>query len=249
MRFLVFGLMLTMNSVVYGQVPARAVNSAYPNFQIGVNFSADYCFRTLKNNDGSPTSDVQIKLNNDLETSKLSYTEGISFCYQFNKRLGLETGIFYSNKGYQTKKVDARYSLTDSLDNTNPVTHTRVRYNFHYLDIPIQANFSLGEQRLRLISSIGLVTNILLKGNNTNVVYRMQGREKATIPSKEEFKKLNISPIIGIGMNYHMNDQSSLRIQPVFRYGMLKIIDTPVTGYLYNLGVDFGYYLNIGGEN
>lgn len=37
----------------------------------------------------------------------------------------------------------------------------------------------------------------------------------------------------------------NLRIEPTFSYGLLKIIDAPVTGYLYSGGINIGYYFGI----
>ena len=76
---------------------------------IGFNFSPDYSSRTLKNNYGSPSSDLVIKSRQDNEDAKFGYTTGLNVCFNFSQLLGFETGIQFSNKGFKTKSQD----LTD----------------------------------------------------------------------------------------------------------------------------------------
>ena len=69
-----------------------AVAQAQPgNIQFGVNFSPEYSHRT-------PYF--------FLDRSKMGFTTGINSIYQLNNRIALETGLQYSNKGYQTTLMD-----------------------------------------------------------------------------------------------------------------------------------------------
>jgi hypothetical protein len=47
------------------------------------------------------------------------------------------------------------------------------------------------------------------------------------------------------GVDYRINEKMNLRIEPTFRYGVLKIIDMPVTGYLYSGGINVAYYYGL----
>ena len=60
-----------------------------------------------------------------------------------------------------------------------------------------------------------------------------------------DYNKVNISPSVSAGIDYRINDRHHLRIEPTFRYGVLKIIDEPITGYLYSGGLNIGYYFGI----
>jgi hypothetical protein len=37
----------------------------------------------------------------------------------------------------------------------------------------------------------------------------------------------------------------NVRIEPTIKYGVLKIIDTPITAFLYSGGLNMSYYCNL----
>ena len=78
--------------------------------QFGLNISPDYSFRTLKNNDGSASSNIVIQSRNNNEIYKLGFTMGLNVRFDCSQSIGLETGIQFSNKGYKTK---TRYLFYD----------------------------------------------------------------------------------------------------------------------------------------
>lgn len=223
---------------VNGHVNAsNNTTSDFRKFQIGINFSPDICYRTLKNNDGSNTSQIVIRIRNENETIKLGYTTGLNFCYNFNTSIGIETGVQFSNKGYQSKMKSLRYNQPEPDD---PL-FGKFRYNFYCMDIPLKANITFGEKKLRLLTSFGLTTNILFKETSTSVLIYSDGKKRKEAPQGYDFNNLNFSPTLGIGIDYQINNRMHLRVEPTFRYNVLKIIDTPVTAYLYNGGINISY--------
>ena len=70
---------------------------------IGYNFSSDYNYRSLKNSNNKPMTEVVIESRNKTEIAKFGYTTGINILFNCTKNWGLETGLQYSNNGYQTK--------------------------------------------------------------------------------------------------------------------------------------------------
>ena len=94
---------LTIN--LYGQQKKiKSSSSAFNKIQLGVNFSSDINYRTLKNEGENSSTDIVLKARNENEIPKFGYTGGVSIGLNFNRFIGIETGIQYSNKGYQTKK-------------------------------------------------------------------------------------------------------------------------------------------------
>ena len=209
---------------------------------IGFNFSPDYNFRALKNNDGSSSSDIIIKTRNDAEIGKFGYTTGFNICFSLAKMIRFETGIQYSNKGYQTKKQDLIYQQP----NPGLPVRSKFIYNYGYIDIPFALNFTMGKSKARFVSSAGFTTNFLIKETQTNILEYANGKsDKKKQPATFDYKKVDISPLISIGIDYKINDKMVLRATPTFRYGVLKIIDTPVTEYLWNAGIDIGFYYGL----
>jgi len=236
-------LLLTLTAFSsYGQDKTKdAPNADFKRVQIGINISPDICFRTLKNNDGSSTSDLVVKLNNENETIKVGYTAGLNVCFNIKKFVGLETGIQYSNKGYQTKFKDLIFGQPDP----NAPNKAKLIYNFHCIDIPVKANFTIGKKKVRFFTSVGVTTNIFIKETSTSVLVYSDRTDRKTNPTNYDYNRVNISPTISAGIDYKINGRMNLRVEPTFRYGVLKFIDAPVTGYLYSGGLNISYYFGL----
>jgi hypothetical protein len=206
---------------------------------IGFNFSPDYSSRTLKNNDGSPSSDLVINSRNDNEVAKFGFTTGLNVCFNFSQLVGLETGIQFSNKGYKTKNQD----LTYFPPNPSLPTKAKTNYAYQYIGIPLKAKFSFGKSKVRFVSSIGFMTNILLNVKQTsNYEYSDGKTEKKSQSSKSGFNKVDISPMLSVGVDYKLNNKIHLFAEPTFRYGVVKTKDAPVTEHLWNAGLNMGFY-------
>ena len=206
---------------------------------IGYNFSPDYSFRTLKNNDGSSSSDLVIKSRNDIEIAKFGYTTGLNVCINFSQLVGFETGIQFSNKGYETKNQDLVYFPP----NPSLPTKAKTIYSYQYIGIPLKAKFSFGKSKVRFLSSIGFMTNFLLNvKQTTNYEYSDGKTEEKAQSTTAGFKKVDISPTISVGIDYKLNNKIHLIAEPTFRYGVIKIKDAPVTENLWNSGLNIGFY-------
>jgi hypothetical protein len=230
--------------------PAEDPADMYHSWQLGINVSPDYNFRTLKNNDGSAQSNEIMEIDNEIQRPKLGYTAGFALSYNFNQRLGIEMGLQFSDKGFQTKDFDNLTfgSMIDprrgfSYSNQGAVS-VRYVYNDYYLDVPVKANLSFGKRKIRFITSAGIAANIFLKETITSVAkYEDGSHSRDRNNSTYDYSKLNISPMLSAGIDWKLGDRSNLRIEPTFRYGVIKIIDAPVTAYLWNAGLNVSYYL------
>src|SRR4051812_22635658 len=95
--------------IIFGQQASKNTQQRkVSRFAGSINFSPHYSYRNLKS-DGSSGANTVIKLREAEEISKISYSAGLGICYKFHRQFGIETGIQYSNKGYQTKKILLEY--------------------------------------------------------------------------------------------------------------------------------------------
>ncbi|MES2776396.1 MAG: outer membrane beta-barrel protein [Bacteroidota bacterium] len=209
---------------------------------LGFNFSPDYSFRTLKNNDGSPSSDIVIKSRNDIEMSKFGYTTGVNVIFNFTHLIGLETGIQYSNKGYKTKNQDLVYFPPDP----GLPTQVNMTYAYNYIGIPMKAKFTLGKNKFHFLASTGFMTNFLLNVKQTSSKKYSDGKtEKKTESSSSGFNKVEIAPMMSVGVGYTISNKIYLIAEPTYRFGVLKIRDTPVAEKLWNVGLNIGIYYGL----
>jgi len=212
------------------------------NISIGYSTAPTYSFRTLKNNDGSSSSDIVIDARNNNEVAKFGYRTGINFLFNVSGSIRFETGIVFTNKGYKTKKLDLTFIPPDP---SLPATAKSV-FSFQYIGIPLIARFITGKNKLRFISSVGLTTNFLLSvKQNTKYEYADGRTDRSNQSSTSGFKKVDISPSIGAGIDYKLNNKICLVAEPMFEYGIVKTRDTPVSEHLWNAGINIGFYYGL----
>ena len=222
----------------YGQDNTKlATISNFKRVQIGINISPDICFRTRKNIDGGSLGDIIVNEYNKIETIKISYSAGLNVCFNIKKFVSLEAGIQYSNKGYRTKFLDLVFEQPD------PSLPEKVKmiYSYHYIDIPVKVNFTIGKKKVRFFTSVGVTTNIFIEETQIGVLVYSDRTERKTSSTNTDYNNVNISPTISVGIDYKINNRMNLRVEPTFRYGVLKITDTPVRDYLYSGGLNISY--------
>jgi len=214
---------------------------AQQHFEISVSAAPEICYRTLLNNDGSQMSTSIINLRNETETVKLGYTGGLHLGYNFNERFGFQTGIQYANRGFSTKKIDIAGSLMDPVIPES----LKYNYNYHYLEIPAKVNFSFGENQIRLTTSAGLSSAFLIKQSRTFIGYYKDTTTRQVFISNDPYNRFNLFATISAGLEMHISPIMRIKVEPTFRYGLLKITDTPVSGHWYSGGLNVSYLVRL----
>jgi hypothetical protein len=214
--------------------------SNFNKIQLGINFSPDIAFRTLLNNHNLSENESIIEQRNQYESIKFTNSTGINFVYNFKPFVGLETGIQYSNKGYNFINKEIVAIAPQDLPEK-----VRFNYNYHYIDIPLKVNFIFGKKKVRFIASTGICTNLLLLETQTNTFSYADRKERGSFKTQYDYRKFNLSPTISLGLDYKINDRMNFRIEPSFRYGVIKIIESPISAHLYSAGLNLAYYFGL----
>jgi hypothetical protein len=240
MKKLLLITLILSAALSYGQNKSKSSENTSKGFQLGLHASPDLCYRTLQNNSGDPSLDGLIKMRNEEERVILSYSTGIHAAYQFNKWFGIETGLSYAVRGFQSKK-------TASISPPDPAVppYFKGKYHFHFLDIPLKANFIFGDNKLRFITSVGVTTNIFLKEMATTILYFDTHTDKHTFESTDPYRTLNFSPTLSAGIDWNLHPNVHVRVEPSFQFSALKIIDTPVSGRLYSAGLKMSMFYRL----
>ena len=246
---------MLVSCFTFGQDSLKSVPSnEFKQVFVGVNISPDYCYRTLTNTDDNPFNSFITDFRNNDEKAKYSYTAGLNIYYKISKCTGFEAGVQYSNKGYQSKTddltfgdlIDPRYGFVYATIQGPVPTTARFIENYNYLDIPLRAIFSLGKKKLSFVASIGITANILLKATETVILeYENAASKRERNAQSYNFKKINLSPTISLGADYKISKRLNLRAEPTFRYGILTIIDAPISEYLWNGGINISCYYKL----
>jgi Outer membrane protein beta-barrel domain len=223
------------------RTPNEVQAGTFKRFEIGISASPEICYRTLLNNDGSQNSTSIINYRNENETVKMGYTGGLHLGYNFNERFGFQTGIQYANRGFSTKKIDIAGSLMDPVIPES----LKYNYNYHYLEIPAKVNFSFGENQIRLTTSAGLSSAFLIKQSRTFIGYYKDTTTRQVFISNDAYNRFNLFATISAGLEMRFNPIMSIKVEPTFRYGLLKITDTPVSGHWYSGGLNVSYLVRL----
>lgn len=238
MKHIVFALLAIISFSSFAQ-------DNFKRFQIGVNFLPDVDYRLLQQNTSSSIG-VKLIINqrNKVEVPKFGYTTGLNFCYNIKSFVGIEVGVQYSNKGYQSKKQDLYFDFNGS---TYILTGDYFKYvdEFHYIDIPVKVNFTVGKKKVRFFTSVGLVTNMLVRANEV-VVWTENGTiHKSTNNETKNCNRVNLSPMLSLGIDYKINNKMNLRVEPTARFGVLSVLDGSIKEYLYSGGLNLSYYFGL----
>jgi hypothetical protein len=240
MKYTTLLLLILFSVNILGQAVSNI--DKQKKIQIGISFSPDICYRSLFNQGGDWRDNEIIKVRNETEIPNFGYHSGVSFCYNFKKWLGLESGVQFSNCCYATKYIilhplDPEPSLPDKI---------KTFYNNYYIGIPLKVNFSVGKKKVRFFSSLGLSVDLFLLETQLAKLKYSDGRiVKDRQKPHNLYKKILMSIIAGAGLDYKISQRLSLRIEPVFRYDVINIIDTPVTANLWDGGINIGFYVGL----
>ncbi len=254
MKLIILLLATVMTFSLFGQDTLKKTpGTNYKKLQIGINFSTDICYRRLINNDGSATSELVVKTRNTMEAAKIGYTTGLNIAYNFSEHLSIASGVQFSNKGYKTsltaltlgEMIDPIYGFVNTTTEQNP-NFSDFIYKYYFIDIPLKVNYIIGKRKIRFISAAGITLNIFIKEEVLgNVFFDNGNNQQSASASVYSYRKINLSPFVSLGVDWKLNERSTLRMEPTFRYGILKIIDTPVSGYLWNAGLNVSYYYSL----
>ena len=209
-------------------------------FSIGLSYSPDYCYRFLASTNESSKGVIESR--NKLETPIFGYTTGINFAYRFNRRFTLEFGAMFSKHGENMDFMD----LTYSAPNPDAPIKAKAYYRYYYVEIPIKVDFDILTKRAKLYASVGISPKIFLVAKQILFAEYSDGTiKKHTSGEVYNFTRLNLAALAGIGFSYDFTKRFYIRVEPTFRCSIISIIQAPVKGYLYSVGLNTGLYFKL----
>lgn len=198
---------------------------------VGITFSPDYCFRTLKSN----TSNDWMKESVDtLEVAKFGYTSGINVVYLLNNRITLATGVLLANKGEKTKKYFGSHA---QIFNYNS--------QYYYLDIPVKFNYYILNKKLKLFLTGGLSANVFITHKVTQIAGYTNDDKKTAFYNKSGLSKINPSFLVGFGIDCALTNKWYFKLEPLYRRSITPIANAPIKKYLYSAGLNFGFFYKL----
>ncbi|MBK9075849.1 MAG: PorT family protein [Flavobacteriales bacterium] len=236
-RAIVFGLLL-------GAFPALAQQDSVKlsRISIGVSGGPDHCFRTLADNGGNPFAGLIIDLRNDLEIPRVGHSIGADILFHLSEQWSVVSGVRYSDQGYRTEEITS-FATVDMPegDPAIPLKGIQSVYHYRYLSVPVVGQFRPGKGRLRFASALGVSADFLLTATET-VRKRWEDdleRESKSL-DRENYNPVSLSGRAELGGTYRVVRRLELCAAIVGLYQLTKLTDTPITGYLWSVGVQCG---------
>ena len=241
MKQVVFSLLLFIPFAATAQLIIKRNPAVQQQLWVGVTVSPDYNNRILSS-DGSMAAGIVKDNRNKKEVGQIGYTAGLTVNYTMNKKFSIETGVQYAQKGYRTKKENLVWPQPSPAFPTT----SKFIYDYFFLDIPLQVKYTTGSGNCRFFYTAGLVMNIFLEGEATGIFeYANGSKDKSTGPATNNAKKISLSPLLGAGVDYTFKPRMHFQLAPVFRYGITKMIDAPVSEHVWNAGLNLGFYYRL----
>lgn len=214
------------------------------DISIGFTFSPDYCYRTLKVNSSSDLVKWTAESRDTFEIPKFGYTTGLNVALRFNKRISLETGLLYSNKGEKTKRLSDLHAI--GPDSTLPTAISYI-YGYIYIDIPIKFNYYvLVHKKAKLFVMAGISPNIFLTQKTTSILEYKDGQKNTSNSwHHQNYIIIDLTIIAGLGFRYDLSNKIYFSLEPTYRRSITPINDGFIRSYLYSIGLTTGFYYKL----
>lgn len=211
-------------------------------FHIGIKFSPDYSYRYLSSNSEVNMGNSIIDWRNEYETARMGSTSGVVAKYLLSKRIGLESGLQFSDTGYRSKYFKDDYEQPGGINpSDDPAIPEKMTTNYHYyyLGIPIKLNYYLIRKKVHIFVTTGVSTDFFLDANKKSELEFEDRVEVQTYRYEENnFNNVSFIGLVGLGMEYKISQRFQLQFEPVIRYSFTPLDNTPLKEYLYSFGTN-----------
>lgn len=233
--FTVISLLVHMAVLAQPDITVVKVSKFYG----GLNASVDLPYRrTGFINEIERVSVVEKNIRN-AEGPMPSYTSSILFGYRLTRSIGVEIGVTYAVRNFSIdwSKVNFVRPVQYPWPQLEPVV-VEDRWEMRHILIPVRGVFTVGEGRVRSVSTVGAAGSLFELGK----AWPLSPYLSSALGL--ELHRFNVSATISTGAAIDMGRTSQLRIEPVFYYGLSPFSTHAVKTYLYTMGLNVGYFVH-----
>ncbi len=246
MRIFIFCslILLIFTNKANGQENSKADTN---DFSLEIFAGPEYHYRSLikdrssgfsNNNSGTlqdslnNLEDSLIDLRNETQEGRWSFSAGIGFNYHYSESFHLQSGIWYSRKGYDGEQ-------TKGFGNDTLLKQT-LEFRVHYLEIPLILKFRVFDQpNWSLWFNPGFLTQFALK-DKTSVTKEFKDGTTENLTRQRSLVPFNIAGHAALEFQYNINDNLSMVARPYGKYMIGPAHNGTITEFLYSYGGSFG---------
>jgi hypothetical protein len=219
-------------------------------WSVGVMGTSAMTHRTLLNKDGSDQSDMIISLRDDAEVPRFGYGGKLMIARHLDDRWTIGIGVSYMRFGYQSDYEVSDLTFGDLIDprrgfiySTTTVPPTSFRYidDYQYIGIPLEVQRSWGTKRFRPLVGASITPSYLLEASTiTRYEYSDGSSDRNRTSVRSDFNAFNLFATVQAGCGYNIGERLQVHVQPYGSVGVLDVIDAPISGWLWSVGVQAG---------
>ena len=201
---------------------------------IGLSFTPAICYRTI----GITSTDALVVADrNGRELPKWSYDAVVTIAVPMSKRFILESGLWFSSKGYKTSSQALNWP--DATTDFPLSSFTRFSYNF--LSIPVKAIYMVGHGKLQGFLGAGLAMNVFIVQQVDVVSLYADHQSSSSSRKYVGISRFSLVSLVSAGIRYPLSSSMSVKLEPVFQYAVTPLRpDLPVRDHLYSGGLTIG---------
>ena len=139
-----------------------------------------------------------------------------------------------------TTPIDS--ALVTDYDSSSTKTIYSNKNTYSYFEIPLIIGYEFKKSKFTFTPKVGLITGIFI--NSRGKTISLIDRESIVDISKNDlpFIKANFTLLLGMGVNYQMNNNMSLLAEPFYRTNLNSILSENhyISQRFNNIGIRFG---------
>lgn len=211
-------------------------------WSVGINFSPNFCYRTIRSNSKDPFMESWINSLNNYEVNGSGFNTGIQVSYKIRNAIAVESGLSYANYSYQNRPFPvATVNYPDFRSTT-----ARYFYHFTYFEIPLRIVYIGNAPKNSFTFSAGIINQF---GLDQYTFERIESGNKIVEDNKfygDKINSYNIASTISFGYLFRKSKKVSYHIEPTFRHQLLNYNEgSDLKKYLISLGFQFGVYYRL----
>jgi hypothetical protein len=222
----------------------------------GVGFSPEFSYRNLVKTDFVPGIDEFVEESNRLSEQTFGYTAEAFFIQPFSRTMSFETGLSFSQDGYNSVISDLSYESLLALGLVNSddpgfesTQEIETRNRFYSVGIPLRLAYVSDGKKIRITWAFGITPELLVHSSTTRT-YRFESGTEESFDNEFQSSPsdFNITASFSAGVELPIDRTSAFRIEPIIRYGALPTFDEStyeINLFSYGLSLKYLFRLDL----
>ena len=205
--------------------------SSLSKHSIGITFEPNYGYRYLN---FSSYNKFIAKERNANEVGRFGLTAGIELKRRTSNKSEFSYGVVYSRFGYDTRFKDLNFVTS----NVNYPKRSKTAYFYESMGIPMSVAYHFTKWKLNFYLKGGIQTNYIFQRTARTVLEYVNHVDHSQHTATLGFQQFNVAALVGLGIQYKLNNKFSLVAEPIFRKSLTSLnADKSAKENPYSLGL------------